>query len=95
MAGHLPLVTTDFHVKLVEEFKNNRELQTAKFFDRIKIDGYEGFFQRLPNDYNMDEETGLTDSHIFFYCGIEDNDNYNFEIHLDFYLKINQVYLVM
>jgi hypothetical protein len=94
MAGHLPLVTTDFHVKLVEEFKNNRELQTAKFFDRIKIDGYEGYFQRLPNDYNMNEETGLTDSHIFFYCGNEMNDEY-FEIHLDFYLKINQVYLVM
>jgi hypothetical protein len=94
MAGHLPLVTTDFHVQLVEEFKNNKVLQNANVFDKIKVDGYEGFFQRLSNDYNMDEETGLTDSHIFFYCGNEKNDEY-FEIHLDFYLKINQVYLVM
>jgi hypothetical protein len=94
MAGHLPLVTTDFHVKLVEEFKNNRALQTAKFFDRIRIKGFEGYFQRLPQEYDMFEETGLKDSHIFFYCGNEMNDEY-FEVHLDEKLKINQVYLVM
>ena len=94
MAGHLPLVATDFHIKLVEEFKNNLTLQRAKFFDRIKIEGYEGYFQRLTDEYNMDEETGLKDSHIFFYCGNEKNDEY-FEIHLDERLKVNQVYLVM
>jgi hypothetical protein len=42
----------------------------------------------------MFEETGLEDSHIFFYCGNEMNDEY-FEVHLDEKLKINQVYLVM
>jgi hypothetical protein len=94
MAGHLPLMTTDFHVKLVEEFKNNRTLQTNKFFDRLRIEGFEGYFQRLPMEYNMNDETGLVDSHIFFYCGNEMNDEY-FEIHLDERLKINQVYLVM
>lgn len=94
MAGHLPLVTTDFHVKLVEEFKNNTTLQTAKFFHRIRVEGFEGYFQRLTKEYDMFEETGLEDTHIFFYCGNEMNDEY-FEIHLDFYLKINQVYLVM
>ena len=95
MAGHLPLVTTDFHVKLVEEFKNSRNLQTAKFYDKIRTEGFEGYFQRLPtNEYRMDEETGLRDSDIFFYCGNEMNDEY-FEIHLDNRLKINQVYLVM
>ena len=94
MAGHLPLATTNFHVKLVEEFKNNRTLQTAKFFDRIRVEGFEGYFQRLTNEYNMDEETGLKDSHILFYCGNEQNDEY-FEVHLDERLKINQVYLVM
>jgi len=94
MAGHLPLVTTDFHVKLVEEFKNNKTLQTARFFDRIRIKGFEGYFQRLPEAYDMFEETGLEDSHIFFYCGNEMNDEY-FEVHLDEKLKINQVYLVM
>lgn len=94
MAGHLPLVTTDFHVKLVEEFKNNKQLQTNEFFDRLRIEGFEGYFQRLPMDYNMNEETGLEDSHIFFYCGNEMNDEY-FEVHLDERLKINQIYLVM
>ena len=94
MAGHLPLVTTDFHVKLVEEFKNNRNLQTSKFFDRVRVEGFEGFFQRLTNEYNMVEETGLEYSHIFFYCGNEQDDEY-FEVHLDERLKINQVYLVM
>lgn len=94
MAGHLPLMTTDFHVKLVEEIKSNRKLQTSNFFDRVKIKGFKGYFQRLPLDYNMNEETGLIDEHIFFYCGDEMNDEY-FEIHLDNKLKINQVYLVM
>jgi len=94
MAGHLPLVTTDFHVKLVEEFKNNRQLQTNKFFDKLRINGFEGYFQRLPMEYNMNDETGLIDSHIFFYCGNYMDDEY-FEIHLDEKLKINQVYLVM
>jgi hypothetical protein len=94
MAGHLPLVTTNFHVKLVEEFKNNRTLQVAPLFVKVRVEGFEGYFQRLPEAYNMFEETGLEDSHIFFYCGNEMNDEY-FEIHLDFYLKINQVYLVM
>jgi hypothetical protein len=42
----------------------------------------------------MDEETGLEDSHIFFYCGNVNKDEY-FEVHLDKDLKINQVYLVM
>ena len=45
MAGHLPLVTTDFHVKLVEEFKNNRTLQMAPLFERIRVEGFEGFFE--------------------------------------------------
>jgi hypothetical protein len=94
MAGHLPLVTTDFHVKLVEEFKNNRTLQMAPLFERIRVEGFEGFFQRLTDEYNMDEETGLEDSHIFFYCGNTKKDEY-FEVHLDKDLKINQVYLVM
>ena len=94
MAGHLPLIATDLHIKLVEEFKNNRTLQTSKFYDRVKVKGYKGYFQRLPLDYKMDEETGLVDSHIFFYCGDEQNDEY-FEVHLDEKLKINQIYLVM
>lgn len=94
MAGHLPLVTTDFHIKLVEEFKNNKTLQTAPFFDRVRVEGFEGYFQRLPEAYDMFEETGLEDSHIFFYCGNEQNDEY-FEVHLNERLKINQIYLVM
>jgi hypothetical protein len=94
MAGHLALVTTDFHVKLVEEFKNNRELQSAPLFEKVMVVGFEGYFQRLPEAYDMFDETGLEDSHIFFYCGNEMNDEY-FEIHLNDKLKINQVYLVM
>ena len=95
MAGHLPLQIIDFHIKLVEEFKNNRELQTAPFYDRIKVNGFEGYFQRLPTDeYNMDEETGLVDDQVFFFCGNEAEDEY-FEIHLNDRLKVNQVYLVM
>lgn len=94
MAGHLPLKTTNLHLKLVKEFKSNRELQTAAFFDRVEVDGFEGYFQRLPNKYNMDEETGLVDSQIFFFSGKQQEDEY-FEIHLDNKMKINQVYLVM
>jgi len=94
MAGHLPLVLTNFHIELVEEFKKNFRLQRAKFFDRIKVKGFKGYFQKLPLEYNMDDETGLKDSHIFFFCGNELNDEY-FEIHLDDRLKINIVYLVM
>lgn len=94
MAGHLPLVLTDFHIKLVEEFKKNIPLQTSPFFDRVRIPEFGGYFQRLPLEYNMDEETGLNDSYIFFYCGNEQEDEY-FEIHLDELFKINKVYLVM
>jgi len=94
MAGHLPLVTTKFHMRLVDEFKNNKQLQTIKFFDKLRINGFEGYFQRLPMEYNMNDETGLIDTYIFFYCGNE-MDNEYFEIHMDERLKINQVYLVM
>jgi len=94
MAGHLPLKVTNLHLKLVKEFKKNVRLQNAKFFDRFNVYGFVGYFQRLPDEYKMDEETGLKDCHIFFYCGDEQKDEY-FEIHLDNKMKVNQVYLVM
>jgi len=94
MAGHLPVATTKLHTKLVEEFKGNNILREAEPFKTVRVEGFEGFFQRLTDEYNMDEETGLEDSHIFFYCGNTKKDEY-FEVHLDKDLKINQVYLVM
>ena len=95
MAGHLPLVTTDFHVKLVEEFKNNRTLQMAPLFERIRVEGFEGYFQKLPvSEYLMDEEHGKTDKYVLFFYKLTD-DQYSYEVHLDEKLNVNEVYLVM
>lgn len=94
MAGHLPLATTEFHSRLAAEFKNDLFLQTSEFYVRIKAEGFEGSFQRLTEEYSMSEETGVKESHIFFYVGNEKNEEY-FEIHLDDKFEILQVYLVM
>ena len=94
MAGHLTLTATTFHSRLAEEFKNDLFLQTSNFYDRVKAEGFEGTFQRLTSEYSMVEETGVKESHIFFYVGNEQNEEY-FEIHLDEEFKIIQVYLVM
>jgi hypothetical protein len=95
MAGHLPIATKRRHLRLIKEFRNNEEIQNAPFYRRVKVEGVNGYFQRLPVlGYNMDEEHGKKDFEIFFFCGNEQNNEY-FEIHLNEEFKINQVYLVM
>ena len=94
MAGHLPIPTTKKHLRLIKEFKTNETLRTAPLFDKVKVEGINGYFQRLPEAYDMFEETGKEDTYIFFYVGDESKDEY-FEIHLDEKFKVNQIYLVM
>jgi hypothetical protein len=94
MAGHLPIATKRRHLRLIKEFRTNEKLQTAPFFERVRVEGINGYFQRLPEAYDMFEETGKEDTHIFFFCGNEEKSEY-FEIHLDEEFRVNQVYLVM
>jgi uncharacterized protein YxeA len=94
MAGHLPIATTRKHLRLIKEFRTNEKLQKAPLFERVRVEGINGYFQRLPEAYDMFEETGKEDTHIFFFCGNENKDEY-FEVHLNEEFKVNQVYLVM
>jgi hypothetical protein len=98
MAGHLPIIATKFHEGLKLAFVRNPELNRANHFDKIEVEGYGGYFQKLPTDeYEMSCETGLHDIAVFSFTPDDGNDVH--EVHLgrakDFKIIINQVYLVM
>ena len=92
MAGHLPIATTKYHVKLVNLFGVIKPIKEAKEFDKIKY-GEKQYFMRLSKDYEMNEEHGLIDDEIISFVDLD--KDHILEIHLDKNEKINQVYLVM
>ncbi len=92
MAGHLPIQITKQHLRLIDVIKNSDSITKAKHFERVIIG--DSYFQRLPLEYNMNDETGLIDEEIIFYRGDESKYEY-FEFHFGKDFKLNQIYLVM
>jgi hypothetical protein len=92
MAGHLPIVTTEFHRGLVKLLKSMKPIKEAKEFDKIKVSD-KRYFMRLSKEYAMDEEHGLVDDEIISFVDLD--KDHILEIHLSEKTEINQVYLVM
>ena len=99
MAGHLPIPTNNFHKGLFEVCKLYTPLREGKDFDRVRVEGYGGYFQKLPIDYAMDDEHGMLDTEVYSFVPDDENSDEIYEIHLGRdeknLLKINQIYLVM
>lgn len=91
MAGHLPIPTDNFLIRLLNSFKKKHNIKELKYFERIPNGNENSTIQRLSADYQMNDEHGLIDDEII---AINYTDR-TYEIHLDKDEKINQVYLVM
>ena len=88
MAAHLPIPTTDKHIKMLSLFP---DIQKRQHFKQYIVEG--GYMFRLPLEYEMNEYHGLIDAEIVAFT--PDLKDKTYEIHLDSSGKINQVYLVM
>ncbi len=91
MAGHSPIKIDMLHLALLDEAK--KVLKDRSDFDKITLPTFKSYrAMSLPvDDYNMNDETGLTDSRVL---SVSDREK-SFEFHLDHDSNINILYLVM
>ena len=96
MAGHLPIGKGGFDL-LIGKGKPFKRLDILRLNDyqREFNEKLNCFTQKLPtNEYRMDEEHGKKDHFVVHFYRLEDPE-YNYEVHLDKDLNVNEVYLVM
>ena len=93
MAGHLPIKTTVRLKNICNKFLRDWDLKRILFFKKYKVEGIDGYFQRLTSDYKMDEEHGLRDEDVFSFS--PRHGEYIYEFHIDKDKNINQVYKVL
>ena len=92
MAGHLPIEPTIRLKRICKAFLNDWDLKRILFFKHYKVEGVDGYFQRLTSDYKMDEEHGKVDEDVFSFT--PGHGRFIYEFHLDKGKNINQIYKV-